>query len=156
MLSPGEPAPDFTLRDQTGEFVALSALRGKTVVLFFYPKADTSGCTLEACGFRDTKADFDSAEVVLLGISPDTVKAQQKFAIKYGLPMSLLADEGHAVAEQYGVWVEKTMYGRAYMGISRETFVIASDGTLRHIFRKVKPDGHAKEVLAYLKTIQQD
>ena len=115
----GEVAPDFTLQDNKGETVTLSGLRGKTVVLFFYPKADTPGCTVEACSFRDTKAGFDAAEIVVLGISPDTVKAQDKFAEKFGLPYRLLADADHAVAEAYGVWAEKSMYGKKYMGMHR-------------------------------------
>jgi peroxiredoxin Q/BCP len=143
----GDVAPDFSLQDQTGETVTLSGLRGKTVVLFFYPKADTPGCTVEACAFRDAKADFDGANTVLLGISPDPVKDQAKFAIKFGLPMQLLADVDHAVVEAYGVWVEKSMYGKKYMGVDRTTFVIGPDGKLTHIFRKVKVDGHADEVL---------
>jgi len=106
----GDIAPEFALTDQSGATVTLSALRGKTVVLFFYPKADTPGCTVEACSFRDSKAEFDQANVVLLGLSPDTPKAQQKFADKFGLPMQLLADAEHSVAESYGVWVEKSMY----------------------------------------------
>jgi thioredoxin-dependent peroxiredoxin len=146
----GDLAPDFTLQNQSGETVSLSALRGKTVVLFFYPKADTSGCTVEACGFRDSAKQFEKSDTVLLGISPDTVKAQQKFAVKYDLPMQLLADAEHTIAEKYGVWVEKSMYGRAYMGVSRETFVIDPEGKIKHIFRKVKPENHAAEVLEFL------
>ncbi|HLK58265.1 MAG TPA: thioredoxin-dependent thiol peroxidase [Chthonomonadaceae bacterium] len=151
MLEVGEMAPDFSLQDQKGETVTLSGLRGKTVVLFFYPKADTPGCTVESCSFRDAYADFGKADAVVLGISPDTVKAQSKFAEKFGFPMQMLADVGHAVAEAYGVWIQKSMYGRSYMGVSRETFVIGPDGKIRHIFRKVKPEGHAAEVLATLK-----
>jgi len=147
MLNVGDTAPDFTLQDQSGESVALSGLRGKTVVLFFYPKADTPGCTVEACSFRDAKAAFDAANTVLLGISPDPVKAQQKFATKFGLPMQLLADVDHAAVEAYGVWVEKSMYGRQYMGVDRTTFVVGPDGKLSQIFRKVKVDAHADEVL---------
>ena len=150
MVEIGEAAPDFSLADQSGQQVSLSGLRGRTIVLFFYPKADTSGCTMEACGFRDSKALFDEQNVVLLGMSPDPPKAQGKFAVKYELPMQLLADEGHAVAEAYGVWIEKSMYGRKYMGIDRTTFVIGPDGLLRHQFSKVKPAGHAEEVLAHL------
>jgi peroxiredoxin Q/BCP len=151
MLQVGDTAPDFTLQDHKGETVALSALRGKTAVLFFYPKADTPGCTIEACSFRDAKAGFDEADVVVLGISPDTVKAQDNFVEKFSLPYRLLADAGHAAAESYGVWGEKSMYGKTYMGVSRETFVIGPDGKIRHIFRKVKPEGHAAEVLAAVK-----
>ena len=147
MVNVGEPAPDFALPDQSGNTVALTALRGKTVVLFFYPKADTSGCTVEACGFRDSKAQFDEKDVVLLGMSPDPARVQSKFAVKYELPMQLLADEAHETAEKYGVWIEKSMYGRKYMGIDRTTFVIGPDGILKHIFGKVKPADHAEEVL---------
>ena len=150
MIQVGETAPDFTLADQSGQSVSLSALRGKTVVLFFYPKADTSGCTVEACGFRDSKAQFDAKDAVLLGMSPDPVTDQSKFAVKYELPMQLLADEGHLVAEKYGVWAEKSMYGRKYMGIDRTTFVIGPDGVVKHVFAKVKPNGHADEVLSSL------
>ena len=151
MLEVGNAAPDFTLQDHQGETVTLSGLRGRTVILFFYPKADTSGCTIEACSFRDTQAGFDEADSVILGISPDTVKAQHKFAEKFDLPYRLLADVDHAAAEAYGVWVQKSMYGRTYMGVSRETFVIDPEGAISHIFRKVKPEGHAAEVLALLK-----
>ena len=150
MIQVGEMAPEFALRDQSGETVSLSGLRGKTVVLFFYPKADTTGCTAEACGFRDGKARFDEKDVALLGMSPDPVKAQSKFAEKYELPMQLLADEGHETAEKYGVWIEKSMYGRAYMGIDRTTFVIDPTGRVQSVFSKVKPNGHADEVLASL------
>ena len=150
MIDKGDSAPDFTLLDQDGNEVTLSGLRGQTVVLFFYPKADTSGCTTEACGFRDSWAQFGDLKVTLLGISPDAVKAQQKFAAKFSLPMRLLADIGHLTAEAYGVWVQKTLYGRAYMGVSRETFVIDPEGIVSHVFRKVKPDGHAEAVLKVL------
>ncbi len=151
MPNVGDIAPDITLPDQSGQTVSLSALRGKTVVLFFYPKADTPGCTIEACGFRDSKANYDSSDTVLLGISPDTVSAQSNFAEKFNLPYSLLADADHQVAEAYEVWVERVNYGKKYMGIERTTFVIAPDGTLSHVFRKVKTDGHAEAVLAALK-----
>lgn len=150
MREVGEIAPDFTLQDHKGQPLTLSECRGKTVVLFFYPKADTPGCTVEACSFRDTYANFDSEKVILLGISPDTVKVQSKFAEKFSLPMRMLADTDHAVADLYGVWVQKSMYGRAYMGVSRETFVINPEGKISHIFRKVKPEGHAAEVMAKL------
>jgi len=150
MLNVGDIAPDFSLADQNGETVHLAELQGKTVVLFFYPKADTPGCTTEACSFRDSEPKFKEANAVILGISPDTSKAQLKFADKFGLPFHLLADTEHATAEAYGVWAEKSMYGKKYMGIDRTTFVIAPDGTLSHIFRKVKVDGHSEEVLKAL------
>jgi thioredoxin-dependent peroxiredoxin len=150
MLNPGDQAPDFTLPDQDGNPVSLSGLRGKTVVLYFYPKADTPGCTTQACGVRDHQADYAAADAVVLGVSPDAVKATAKFDQKYGLGFPLLADEGHQVAEEYGVWVEKSMYGRTYMGNERTTFVIAPDGTIQDVMRKVKPAEHDELVLGAL------
>jgi peroxiredoxin Q/BCP len=150
MLSPGDQAPDFELPDQHGDRVSLKDLRGKTVVLYFYPKADTSGCTIQACGVRDHRTDYEQAGAVVLGVSPDPVKAVDKFDQKYGLGFPLLADEDHKVAEAYGVWVEKSMYGRKYMGNERTTFVIAPDGTITQILRKVKPAEHDTQVLAAL------
>ncbi|HZP80988.1 MAG TPA: thioredoxin-dependent thiol peroxidase [Chthonomonadaceae bacterium] len=147
MLNVGDIAPDFELQNQQGETVRLSALRGKTVVLYFYPKADTPGCTKESCAFRDARTQFDAADAVILGISPDTVSSQLAFAEKYGLPFSLLADPDHQVADAYGVWGEKTNYGKTYMGIIRSTFVIDPEGRLSHIFRNVKVDGHSDAVL---------
>jgi peroxiredoxin Q/BCP len=148
MLNPGDQAPDFTLPDQDGNTVSLSALRGQTVVLYFYPKADTPGCTTQACGVRDHRADYEQVDAVVLGVSPDAVKAVAKFDQKYDLGFPLLADEGHHVAEQYGVWVEKSMYGRTYMGNERTTFVIDPEGTIKDILRKVKPAEHDDLVLA--------
>lgn len=150
MLKEGDLAPDFTLPDQEGNPITLSHLRGRTVVLFFYPRADTPGCTVEACGFRDMAERFRERGVELLGISTDPPKAQAKFAEKYGLPMRLLADTEHKVAELYGVWVEKKRYGRSYMGVERQTFVIGPDGRLVKVFERVKPEGHAAEVLSAL------
>lgn len=147
-LNPGDPAPDFTLPDQNGRDVTLSALRGKTVVLYFYPKADTPGCTTQACGVRDHKTDYESADAVVLGVSPDPPRKIAKFVDKYDLGFTLLGDEDHSVAEAYGVWVEKSMYGRTYMGNERTTFVIAPDGTIRDILHKVKPAEHDDLVLA--------
>jgi peroxiredoxin Q/BCP len=147
-LNPGDPAPDFTLPDQDGNPVSLSSLRGKTVVLYFYPKADTPGCTTQACGVRDHQADYEAADAVVLGVSPDEVKATAKFDQKYGLGFPLLADEGHKVAEQYGVWVKKNRYGREYMGNERTTFVIAPDGTVKEVLRNVKPAEHDDLVLS--------
>jgi peroxiredoxin Q/BCP len=141
-LNPGDAAPDFTLPDQDGNPVSLSGLRGKTVVLYFYPKADTPGCTTQACGVRDHRSDYEAADAVVLGVSPDAVKATSKFDQKYGLGFPLLADEGHQVAEQYGVWVKKNRYGREYMGNERTTFVIAPDGTIKDILHEVKPAEH--------------
>ncbi len=149
-LNVGDRAPDFTLPDQEGNAVTLSALRGKPVVLYFYPKADTPGCTTQACGIRDHRADYARIGATVLGVSPDPVKPIAKFAGKYGLEFPLLSDEDHSVAEAYGVWVEKSMYGRTYMGNERTTFVIAADGTISHIFRKVKPAEHDQQVLAAL------
>jgi peroxiredoxin Q/BCP len=149
-LEPGTQAPDFTLPDQEGNPITLSALRGKPVVIFFYPKADTPGCTVQACGVRDHDADYERAGAVVLGVSPDPVKKIAKFADKYTLGFPLLADEDHAVAEAYGVWVEKSMYGRKYMGNERTTFVISPDGVIEQVFRKVKPAEHDALVLGAL------
>ena len=144
-------APDFTLESDAGEGVSLSSLRGKTVVLYFYPKDDTSGCTVEACEFRDLFPRFKRGKAVILGVSPDPVKSHQKFKKKFDLPFTLLADVGHQVAEQYGVWVEKTLYGRKYMGVARTTFLIGADGKIRKVFEKVKPEGHPGEVMDWVK-----
>ena len=150
MLNVGDPAPDFELPDQHGNPVKLSEHRGKTVVLYFYPKADTPGCTTQACGVRDHQADYSEAGAVVLGVSPDPVKRVAKFDDKYGLGFPLLADEDHAVAEKYGVWVEKSMYGRKYMGNERTTFVIDPDGVIEQVFRSVKPAEHDQLVLGAL------
>ncbi len=149
-LEPGDIAPDFTLTDQDGQPVSLAALRGKPVVLYFYPKADTPGCTTQACGVRDHKADYTQAGAVVLGVSPDPVKRIAKFDQKYDLGFPLLADEDHSVAEAYGVWAQKSMYGRTYMGNERTTFVINPDGTIKDVFRKVKPAEHDELVLGAL------
>jgi thioredoxin-dependent peroxiredoxin len=149
-LEPGDTAPDFTLSDQHGNPVTLSDLRGRTVVLYFYPKADTPGCTTQACSVRDHQLDYREADAVVYGISPDPVKAIAKFDDKYGLGFPLLADEDHAVCEAYGVWVEKSMYGRKYMGAERSTFVIDPDGRIKHVFRQVKPAEHDDLVLRAL------
>jgi peroxiredoxin Q/BCP len=150
MIEPAQAAPDFALPDQHGETVRLSEERGKTVVLYFYPKADTPGCTAQACGVRDHRLDYERAGAVVLGISPDPVKRIAKFAEKYELGFRLLADEDHAVAEAYGVWVQKSMYGRKYMGVERTTFVIGADGKVQRVFRKVKPAEHDELVLGAL------
>jgi len=146
-----EKAPDFTLPDQTGEPVRLSSFKGKPVVLFFYPRADTPGCTIEACSFRDNYGKLTRAGLTVLGISPDTAQAQKKFQDKYSLPYTLLADAGKTVAKLFDVLKEKNMYGKKVMGIERTTFLIAPDGTISHVWRKVKPEGHADEVLAVAK-----
>ncbi len=147
---PGDTAPDFTLPDQQGNPVTLSELRGKNVVLYFYPKADTPGCTTQACGVRDHRPDYEQADAVVLGVSPDPVKAVSKFDEKFDLGFPLLADQEHTVAEQYGVWVEKSMYGRKYMGNERTTFVISPDGKIKDVFHKVKPAEHDALVLGSL------
>jgi peroxiredoxin Q/BCP len=150
-LKPGDKAPAFALPSDGGETVALKGLKGKPVVLYFYPKDDTSGCTVEACEFRDSWKDVKKAGAVVLGVSPDGVGSHQKFKAKFSLPFPLLADEGHAVAEAYGAWGEKSMYGRKYQGILRTTFLIGRDGKIVRVFEKVKPRGHAAEVLAALR-----
>jgi thioredoxin-dependent peroxiredoxin len=146
-LAPGDTAPDFTLPDQEGNEVTLAGLRGRNVVLYFYPKADTPGCTTQACGVRDHQTDYASADAAVLGVSPDQVKAVSKFDQKYGLGFPLLADSDHAVAEAYGVWVKKSMYGRTYMGNERTTFVIDPGGKITNVLRKVRPAEHDKLVL---------
>jgi peroxiredoxin Q/BCP len=146
-----DKAPEFTLPDQNDNEVALKSFRGKYVVLFFYPRADTPGCTIEACEFRDSYKKMQKSGAVLLGISPDTPKAQKKFEEKFSLPFTLLGDADKKVANLYGVMKEKNMYGKKVMGVARTTFVIGPDGKFVHIFEKVKPEGHAEEVLEYLK-----
>ena len=150
MVEEGKPAPDFEAMTDSGERVKLSDFRGKAVVLYFYPKDDTPGCTLQACGFRDTIAEFDRRGAVVLGVSPDDAASHVRFKEKYELPFILLADPEHAVAEQYGVWGEKNYAGRKYMGISRTTFVIDAEGNLVKTMHNVKPDGHPQQVLAAL------
>src|SRR5919199_2107677 len=150
MLSVGDEAPDFELPNQDGEPVRLSQFRGSPVVLYFYPKADTPGCTTQACGIRDRRADYDAAGAVVLGVSPDPVSAVKRFHDKQGLTFTLLADEDHAVAERYGVWVEKSMYGRTSWGNQRSTFVIDADGIVRHVIPKASPKTHDAMVLAAL------
>jgi thioredoxin-dependent peroxiredoxin len=150
MLKPGTAAPDFTLPDQDGEDVTLSSLRGKPIVLYFYPKADTPGCTTQACGVRDHLPDYAEAGVTVIGVSPDPVKAVKKFHVGQELNFTLLADEDHAVCEAYGVWVEKSMYGRTYMGAQRSTFVIGEDGVVTDVIEKVSPKTHDEQVLAAL------
>jgi peroxiredoxin Q/BCP len=146
-----DKAPEFTLQDEDGKDVSTKDLRGKTVVLFFYPRANTPGCTIEAQGFRDTYSKIQKTGVVLLGISPDTPKAQKKFADNYDLRFTLLADADKKVATAFGVMKEKNMYGKKVWGVARTTFVMGPDWKIKHIFEKVKPEGHAEEVLAYLK-----
>jgi thioredoxin-dependent peroxiredoxin len=149
-LHEGDPAPDFTLPSSGGGSVSLHDLRGRNVVLYFYPKDDTSGCTKEACAFRDNHSALTELGAVVLGVSPDGVQSHDKFTSKFDLNFPLLADTDHAVAEAYGAWQEKSMYGKKYMGIQRSTFLIGKDGTLRKVWPRVKPDAHAEEVLEAL------
>jgi peroxiredoxin Q/BCP len=149
----GSPAPDFTLGSDTGDSVTLSALHGKPVVLFFYPKDDTPGCTRQACAIRDQWADFQQAGATVLGVSILDEASKASFKDKYSLPFTLLADPDHAVAEQYGTWVEKKNYGKTYMGIERSTFVIDADGNVAKVLRNVDPDTHADTVLTVLQSL---
>ncbi|HEY3543070.1 MAG TPA: thioredoxin-dependent thiol peroxidase [Gaiellaceae bacterium] len=151
MIEEGKPAPDFELQSDSGDTVKLSELRGKPVVLYFYPKDDTPGCTTQACGIRDAYGEFEQAGAVVLGVSPDDEASHVKFKEKYELPFTLLADTDHEVAEEYGVWGEKTFAGRTYLGVSRWTFVIDEDGNVKKVFPNVKPAEHADNVLAALR-----
>lgn len=150
----GQLAPDFALPATDGSTIRLSELRGKKVVLYFYPKDDTPGCTKEACSFRDNLGTLQGMGVVVLGVSPDTVASHQKFAQKYGLTFPLLADEGAQVATLYGVWKEKKQYGRTYVGIERTTFLIDENGIVRRVFPKVKVDGHVEEVMEAIRSLE--
>jgi peroxiredoxin Q/BCP len=154
MLQVGHPAPEFEARDGNGATVRLGELRGRPVVVYFYPKDDTPGCTKEACGFRDEYAALQATGAVLLGVSPDDEESHRKFAAKFRLPFQLLADPGASIATAYGVWKEKNMYGRAYMGVERTTFVLDAAGVIRKIFPKVQVDGHVAEVLAALNSLK--
>jgi peroxiredoxin Q/BCP len=151
MVEEGKPAPDFELKSDSGETVKLSDLRGKQVVLYFYPKDDTPGCTAQACGIRDVYGELQREGAVVLGVSPDDERSHVKFKEKYDLPFTLLADEGHKLADEYGVWAEKKYAGKTYWGVDRSTFVIGEDGTVKKVMHKVKPDTHADEVLATLR-----
>jgi peroxiredoxin Q/BCP len=146
-LEAGQPAPDFSLQADDGSTIGLADLAGSTVVLYFYPKDDTPGCTTQACELRDMSADYDAAGVRVIGVSPDPLKSHVRFRDKHDLPFTLLSDSEHVVAEAYGVWVEKSMYGKTYMGVERSTFVIGPDGVLKEALYKVKPKGHAASVL---------
>ena len=150
MVQEGQPAPDFELASDTGERVRLSDLRGRTVVLYFYPEDDTPGCTTQACGLRDVYGEIQEHGAAVLGVSPDTEASHVRFRDKYGLPFPLLADPEHEVAELYGVWVEKKAYGKKSMGIKRSTFIIDAGGNVAKAMPGVKPDGHADKVLAEL------
>lgn len=148
---PGSPAPDFTAPASGGQTVRLTDLKGSIVVLYFYPKDNTSGCTKEACGFRDSYSKLRQAGVEVIGVSPDSVKSHDKFAGKYDLPFTLVADEDKSICQAYGVWQEKSMYGRKYFGVARTTFVIDPAGKIAHVFEKVKTGGHEEEVLAWIR-----
>ena len=150
MLEEGANAPDFTLPDQDGDDVTLSGLRRRTVVLYFYPRADTPGCTTQACGIRDHSADYEAAGAAVIGVSPDSVAAVKRFRDRYDLPFTLLADEDHRVAEAYRVWAEKTSYGRTYWGNLRATFIVDAEGTIARVFPKVSPKTHDEVVLQAL------
>jgi thioredoxin-dependent peroxiredoxin len=150
MLEAGASAPDFTLPDQDGNEVSLADLRGETVVLYFYPRADTPGCTTQACSVRDRSGEYKVAGARVIGISPDKVDAVDKFARKFDLDFTLLADSDHAVAESYGTWVEKSMYGKKYMGVQRATFIVGPDGKIAKVFPKVSPKTHDDVVLKAL------
>lgn len=152
-LREGDPAPDFQAAVTGGATLSLSSLRGRSVVLYFYPKDDTPGCTKEACGFRDEHDAFERLGAVVLGVSPDPVKAHDKFTQKFRLPFPLVSDPDHAIAEAYGVWGEKVFMGRRYLGVHRVTFLIGSDGHLRRIWPSVKPEVHAAEVLEALRAV---
>ena len=151
MLKEGQKAPNFKLADQNGQIISLNSFKGKNVVLYFYPKDNTSGCTKEACNFRDEFPMFSKIDAVILGVSPDSVVSHKKFAAKYNLPFSLLSDEKKEVLEKYGVWQEKSMYGKKYMGVVRTTFIIDQNGKIKKIFPKVSVDEHNQEILEVLK-----
>ena len=154
MVFEGDLAPDFDLLSDAGERVTLAAFRGRWVILYFYPKDDTPGCTKQACGIRDAWDAFRETGAAVYGVSPDSEGSHAKFKQKYGLPFTLLADPDHSLAEQYGFWVEKSFAGKKYMGIERSTVVIGPDGTVTRVFRRVKPDQHAEQVLAVLRQPQ--
>lgn len=151
MLAIGSPAPELSFATDTGETMSLINFRGHRVMVYFYPKSDTPGCTTEACEIRDEFAGFGEIGVTVLGVSPDPVKAQAKFRAKYSLPFTLVADEGHALADAFGVWGMKKFMGREYMGVSRTTFIIEADGTIGHVFESVSAKGHAREALTFLR-----
>ena len=152
-IEEGRKAPDFTLQTHTGDKLKLSSLRGSYVILYFYPKDDTPGCTKEACGFRDLQPELATNQAVVLGVSPDSVESHQQFREKYDLPFTLLADPEHRVAEKYGAWREKTLYGRTSLGIVRSTFVIDPEGRVAKMFKNVRANGHAEKVAAVVETL---
>jgi thioredoxin-dependent peroxiredoxin len=154
MIEAGQAAPDFTLKDQDGHEVTLSRLTGQAVVLYFYPRDDTPGCTKEACAFRDARAEYAKAGAKVIGVSPDTLASHKKFAEKFQLPFTLVADPEKSVCQSYGVWQEKTLYGKTSMGVVRTTFLIDGDGIVRHVFPKVKVDGHSEAVLEAIRGLK--
>lgn len=156
MVDEGMPAPDFTLPSDSGEAVTLSSFRGRKVVLYFYPKDDTPGCTTQACDLRDSMPKFEGLDAVVLGVSPDSVSSHAKFKTKFRLNFPLLADEEHRVAEAYGVWRQKSLYGRKYMGVERSTFIIDEAGVVQLAWRKVRPGGHAEKVASALEERSRD
>jgi peroxiredoxin Q/BCP len=153
MVEVGQPAPDFTLPDQDGNSVSLAGLKGQTLILYFYPRDATPGCTTEACGFRDARPAYETAGARVVGVSPDTAASHRKFADKHDLPFTLLADAGHKVCELYGVWKEKTLYGKKSMGVERTTFLIDRVGVVRRVFQRVKVNGHVDDVLEAVKSL---
>lgn len=155
MIELDQPAPEFSLQDQNGREVSLAQFKGTPIVLYFYPKDDTPGCTTEACAFRDARKDYEKAGAKVIGISPDTVKSHAKFVEKHELNITLLADTEKSVCQNYGVWQEKTMYGKKSMGVVRSTFLIDGYGVVRQIFFKVKVDGHSEEVLAAIRSLKK-
>ncbi len=154
MLKENTKAPDFNLTANTGQIISLKDLKGKNVVIYFYPKDDTPGCTVQACGFRDSFKDIEKLGAIILGVSPDNVASHEKFIKKFGLPFILLSDTDKRMCQDYGVWVEKSMYGKKYMGVARTTFIINKEGKIAKIFEKVKPEGHNKEIIEALKVLK--
>ncbi|MBI3315380.1 MAG: thioredoxin-dependent thiol peroxidase [Candidatus Omnitrophica bacterium] len=154
VLKEGDKAPDFNVPASNGQTISLKSLKGKKVVLYFYPKDDTPGCTVEACGFRDQIKKIEAEGAVVLGVSPDAVDSHHEFISKFKLPFMLLSDTEKQMCRDYGVWVEKSMYGKKYMGVARTTFIIGKSGNVEKIFEKVKPEGHSDEVWACLKDIE--
>ena len=155
-LKTGDTAPDFTAKTDGGSEITLSDFQGQNVILYFYPKDDTPGCTKEACGFRDNLPDFEKADAVVLGVSKDSVEKHDKFKAKYDLPFTLVSDEDGAICESYGTWVEKSMYGKKFMGIQRATFLIGKDGKIKHIWPKVRVKGHVESVLEELEDLKKN
>ncbi len=156
MTKEGLKAPDFKLPTSNGQTISLNDLKGKNIVIYFYPKDDTPGCTVEACGFRDSFKEIEKLDTVILGVSPDNTSSHEKFIKKFNLPFILLADTDKKMCQEYGVWVEKSMYGKKYMGVARSTFIINKKGNIAKIFEKVKPEGHNKEVIETIKKLNDN